>query len=75
MSETKTLDIEVIQQKIEQESEFVEKLVAEVGRVIVHWVVRLPTVDSVRDTPRFKAIMDSLGLKEEGYFDKAGLAI
>ena len=35
MSETKNLDIEVIQQKIQQESEFVERLLAEVGRVIV----------------------------------------
>ncbi|MDE0897423.1 MAG: AAA family ATPase [Longimicrobiales bacterium] len=35
MSETKSLDIEVIQQKIEQESAFVDRLLAEVGRVIV----------------------------------------
>ena len=42
---------------------------------ILHWVVRMPMFDSVRDTPRFKSIMDSLGLKEEGYFDKAGSAI
>jgi MoxR-like ATPase len=35
MNETKTLDIEVIQQKIQQESEFVDRLMAEVGRVIV----------------------------------------
>ena len=39
---------------------------------ILHWVVRFSMIDSVRDTPRFKAIMDGLGLKEEGYFDKAG---
>jgi MoxR-like ATPase len=32
---TKTLDIEVIQQKIRQESAFVERLLAEVGNVIV----------------------------------------
>jgi len=35
MTETKTLDIEVIQQKIQQESEFVARLRNEVGRVIV----------------------------------------
>ena len=35
MTETKTLDIEVIQQKIQQESGFVDRLLAEVGRVIV----------------------------------------
>jgi MoxR-like ATPase len=35
MSETKSLDIEVIQQKIQQESAFVDRLLAEVGRVIV----------------------------------------
>ncbi|MDH3271359.1 MAG: AAA family ATPase [Gemmatimonadota bacterium] len=35
MTETKTLDIEVIQQKIRQESAFVDRLEAEVGRVIV----------------------------------------
>ena len=35
MSETKSLDIEVIQQKILQESEFVERLMTEVGRVVV----------------------------------------
>ncbi|MGB1658679.1 MAG: ATPase, partial [Longimicrobiales bacterium] len=35
MTETKTLDIEVIQQKIQQESEFVDRLRNEVGRVIV----------------------------------------
>ncbi len=35
MNETATLDIEVIQQKIQQESAFVERLLAEVGRVIV----------------------------------------
>jgi MoxR-like ATPase len=35
MSETKSLDIEVIQQKIQQESAFVERLLTEVGRVIV----------------------------------------
>lgn len=35
MTETNTLDIEVIQQKIQQESEFVERLLSEVGRVIV----------------------------------------
>ena len=35
MSETKSLDIEVIQEKIQQESEFVDRLLAEVGRVIV----------------------------------------
>ena len=35
MSETKSLDIEVIQQKIQQESEFIERLLAEVSRVIV----------------------------------------
>jgi len=34
----------------------------------------LPMFDSVRDTPRFKAIMDGLDLKEEGYFDKARAA-
>ena len=38
---------------------------------ILHWVVRSSMFDSVRDTPRLKAIMDGLGLKEEGYFDKA----
>ena len=35
MTESKTLDIEVIQQKIQQESGFVDRLLAEVGRVIV----------------------------------------
>ena len=35
MTETKTLDIEVIQAKIQQESAFVERLLAEVSRVIV----------------------------------------
>ena len=35
MIETKSLDIEVIQQKIRQESAFVERLLGEVGRVIV----------------------------------------
>ncbi len=35
MTETKGLDIEVIQAKIQQESAFVERLLAEVGRVIV----------------------------------------
>ena len=35
MSDTKTLDIEVIQDKIQQESAFVERLLTEVGRVIV----------------------------------------
>ena len=35
MTETKNLDIEVIQAKIQQESVFVERLLAEVGRVIV----------------------------------------
>ena len=34
---------------------------------ILHWVVRSSMFDSVRDTPRFKAIMGGLGLKEEGY--------
>jgi len=31
--------------------------------------------DSARDMPRFKAIMQGLGLEEEGYLDKAGPAI
>jgi MoxR-like ATPase len=35
MTETQTLDIEVIQQKIQQESAFVDRLFDEVGRVIV----------------------------------------
>lgn len=35
MNETKSLDIEVIQQKIQQESEFMDRLRSEVGRVIV----------------------------------------
>ena len=35
MIETPSLDIEVIQQKIQQESAFLERLLAEVGRVIV----------------------------------------
>ena len=35
MTETQTLDIEVIQAKVRQESAFVERLVSEVGRVIV----------------------------------------
>ncbi len=35
MTETHSLDIEVIQQKIRQESAFVDRLFAEVGRVIV----------------------------------------
>ena len=35
MSETQTLDIEVIQQKIRQQSAFVDRLMDEVGRVIV----------------------------------------
>ena len=35
MTESKTLNIEVIQQKIQQESGFVDRLLAEVGRVIV----------------------------------------
>ncbi len=35
MTENKSLDIEVIQQKIKQESEFVDRLLSEVGRVIV----------------------------------------
>jgi MoxR-like ATPase len=35
MSEKKSLDIEVIQQKIQEESEFVERLMTEVGRVVV----------------------------------------
>jgi MoxR-like ATPase len=35
MTESKSLDIEVIQQKIQQESAFVERLLNEVGRVIV----------------------------------------
>ena len=35
MTETKSLDIEVIQQKIQQESEFLDRLRSEVGRVIV----------------------------------------
>ena len=35
MSDTQSLDIEVIQQKIQQESVFVDRLLAEVGRVIV----------------------------------------
>jgi MoxR-like ATPase len=35
MNETESLDIEVIQQKIQQESGFVDRLLAEVGRVIV----------------------------------------
>ena len=39
------------------------------------WMMRSHMFDSVRDTPRFKAIMDGLGLEEEGYFDKAGSAI
>jgi MoxR-like ATPase len=34
-TETKSLDIEVIQQKIRQESAFVERLLSQVGRVIV----------------------------------------
>ncbi len=42
---------------------------------ILHWVVRSHMLDSVRDTPRFKTIMDGLGLTEEGYFDEAGSAI
>jgi MoxR-like ATPase len=35
MTETQTLDIEVIQAKVRQESAFVERLLSEVGRVIV----------------------------------------
>jgi MoxR-like ATPase len=35
MTESRSLDIEVIQQKIQQESAFVERLLTEVGRVIV----------------------------------------
>ncbi len=35
MTESKTLDMEVIQHKIQQESGFVDRLLAEVGRVIV----------------------------------------
>ena len=35
MTESKTLDIEAIQQKLRQESGFVDRLLAEVGRVIV----------------------------------------
>ena len=35
MTETKNLDIEAIQRKIKTESAFVERLEAEVGRVIV----------------------------------------
>jgi MoxR-like ATPase len=35
MTDTKSLDIEVIQAKIQQESAFVERLLTEVGRVIV----------------------------------------
>jgi MoxR-like ATPase len=35
MNDTKSLDIEVIQQKIQQESGFVDRLLDEVGRVIV----------------------------------------
>ena len=35
MTETKSLDIEIIQQKIQQESGFVARLLDEVGRVIV----------------------------------------
>ncbi len=35
MTETQTLDIELIQQKIQQESAFVDRLLDEVGRVIV----------------------------------------
>ncbi len=35
MTETQTLDIELIQQKIKQESAFVDRLLDEVGRVIV----------------------------------------
>lgn len=35
MSDTTTLDIEVIQQKIQQESAFVDRLLSEVGRVVV----------------------------------------
>jgi len=34
---------------------------------ILHWVVRGAMFDSVRDTRRFKAIMQDLGLEEEGY--------
>ncbi|MEM7414630.1 MAG: MoxR family ATPase [Gemmatimonadota bacterium] len=35
MSDSTTLDIEVIQQKIQQESAFVDRLLSEVGRVVV----------------------------------------
>ena len=35
MTETPRLDIEVIQQKIQQESEFIPRLLSEVGRVVV----------------------------------------
>lgn len=35
MSDTKSLDIEVIQQKIQQESAFLDRLMSEIGRVIV----------------------------------------